>query len=113
MERIIKLAVHQCHLNNEHRFSPRDALLQKTRPVQEAEIGVCNREEGKFCLGGGEALAGETHSNVHRTGGYPGVREVRGQASEPCLAHKRPFDVNEELAIGEAYLVKEKNVTSR
>lgn len=103
-----RTTAHHCHLNNKHSFSPRHALLQETRPVQEAEICVCNREERELCLGGGEAFARETHSNVYRTRGYSGVREVRGQAGEPRLAYERPLDVDEKFAIGEAYLKVEK-----
>lgn len=92
------------HLNDEHSFSLRHALLQKTWSIHEAEVGICDGKECKLRLCGGEALSREAYSNVHRARGYPRVREVRGQAGEARLAHKSPSYVDEELAIGEAYL---------
>lgn len=98
------VATGQGHLNNKHGLSPRHAFLQETRPVQEAEIGVCDREECKFCLGGGETFARETNSNIHRTRRNAGIRKVRGQAGETRLAYERPSHVDKEFAIGETNL---------
>ncbi len=94
----------QRHLNDEHSLSLRHALLQETWSIHEAEVGICDGKKCKLRLCGREALSREAYSNIHRARGYASVRKVRGQAGEARLAHKRPSYVDEELAIGEAYL---------
>lgn len=69
------------YLDNKSSISTRGAFLQKTWPVHETTIWICDGKKGEICLGGSEALARKTNPDVHRTRRNTGLREVRGEAS--------------------------------
>lgn len=90
--------------DNEGSFSAGYAFLQETGAVDKAAVGIGNGEEREVCLRRREALSRKTNSDVHRARRDAGFRKIRSETGEASLADKRPLNIYEELALGEAYL---------